>query len=1299
MKRCVKILAIALPALLLGCAGLGLWYLRTDSFQEFARTTLESRLGQATGLNCSIKRLKLDTFRGQIEIAGLELAPKSSASGVIALKVQEIRASLSISSFWHFRMRLANLQVIRPQIELASSDNESAWNPEGFLRNLKISLQIEAENVVVEDGWLKVNNRLAPFHALLKDLNCEIHYAKKLPSYKIHITYKRGRLFWEQRDILHDFELRSDLSLQGIEIESFRFRHNASLFTGSGSMKNWNSPVLFIHATGTLDAKDLKYADESLYEGEGNIGIQADLRFDKDGIYSKGKFSGRSGAYRKIAYSSLAGNFEIKHDVLFLRDASCRIANGSLLANGEIPLMETSKAPDRVTIITKNVPIIEVGRFLNLPLLNFENTADTTAVLTWGASQDLKADCDVVLHGEGTPATDSRNSTLLGGSVRFTYFETGALNISSAKLASPYTTLVASGGPDALFHIQLSTNRISEPFSLIAGFSPPVADLLVRQPDLLQMQGSYDFNGDVRISSSDDVEYRGSVSVNNGAWRTYQVDALSAQAYFNFPHLRLQSLAIHCGPQTASGDLDLDLDDREDVAAFRFHGNIHQVSTHTLLDFGIDTATFEGVLSGNGSIKYEQGRWEGEGQISVEKGKYEEETFDSLQAQIQFDDRLLHLARAEVRRGGTLLNAEGQFDLKTQQLNLTTSLKGLDLEEIATIREKHLPLHGRLDASGHLGGTPGSPAFSGAFELDSLQYENWNFGNGKGHVDFADGMIRGNARIQSDLGRLAVQADISTSEGYPGKASLEFENLDIHTILPLQTPSYLKELSTALNGKVGIEGKFDDLAALKLRGEVDGAHFKIPEYELHTDGRIQFTILDQRLRVESFRIVGEGTSLLLSGTLPLDDSSQLDLDLNGSLNLGILEGIEKKLRIAGSAALNIRANGSLPDPQIVGRASFQDARVDYKDFPFRLSSMQGDVVFSRNLVRLENIRGAAASGTFQISGAIEHQNAVFNSMNLILSIRNARLPYPKDFRSVINADLTLSGNSEVQILGGKIDVPRIEYIRGFNLLEQLASHSTIQSGPLTTEPLLLGLRLNVEIHSDNGFSIDNELTRLRGSLRLTLRGTPAYPSLTGRVEAEEGTIFFRGSRFEIMHAAANFVDRNRINPVLEIRAEADVKTYRLILDAIGDLDHLNMNVSSDPPMSTVDILSLLTTQKTPAGTATAQRESQMAGVSAASVLSENLTGVIGKRVQRIFGLESFRVDPFLAGAENDPTARITISERLSKDLVVTFSRNLTTSREQIVVIEYDVGKDLSMVATRDENGKFGLDFRFRKRLR
>jgi translocation and assembly module TamB len=250
--------------------------------------------------------------------------------------------------------------------------------------------------------------------------------------------------------------------------------------------------------------------------------------------------------------------------------------------------------------------------------------------------------------------------------------------------------------------------------------------------------------------------------------------------------------------------------------------------------------------------------------------------------------------------------------------------------------------------------------------------------------------------------------------------------------------------------------------------------------------------------------------------------------------------------------------------------------------------------------------------------------------------------------------------------------------------------------------MLAGVRLNVSVRSQDGLYIDNELIKVQAGMSLTLRGTLAYPSLTGRVDALDGSIFFRGNRFDILNASADFVDRNRINPVLDVRAEADVQSYTLRLDVGGDLDHLRLNVTSDPPLSTVDILSMLTTGKSEdtatTGTETLRHQSEMTGLSAASILSEGLTGAIGRRVERIFGLQSFRVDPFLAGVENDPTARVTISERLSKDVVVTFSRNLTTSKEQIVVLEYNVNKNLTIVATRDELGAYGVDFRFRRRV-
>ena len=558
MKTRTKLLIIAFGLLLL-CLGCGLWYLQTESFQKLARGKIISEIEKATGLECRVQTIRLKPYRGKIEIEGLELIPRTAAPGLVTLKVNAIRAILSVSSFWHFHLRLRELNIIGPQVEFISGGGDSGWNPEAFLKNLQISLKLEAGKFAVQEGWFKINDREAPFNLSLVDLDLEIRYARELPSYKIDLEYKQSRIFFEQREIVHDLGLIANLSLEGVELEHIRFHRGKTLLIGNGSIRNWKSPVLLLHVAGMLDAEDLQLADSSLYEGRGEIGVVADLRSDAEGIYSKGHFSLKTGAYRKMSLHDLSGEYEILHEVLSLRNVSGGIARGNIHVEGEIQLRSANKAINRVAIQAKDVPLIEVGRLLNLPLLGYENTADSQTVLTWGGDRGLKAECDAALHGLDRPANKAGKSTLLAGGVRFTYFENGEVRIASANLSSSYTTVQAYGGQGALFHIRLSTSRFSEPLSLIAGFSPSVADLIRRQPDVLGIAGRYDFNGDVRIKSSTDVTYEGSVSVKDGRWRSYVVDTLSAQARFSPPRLTLQPLSIHHGAQTLRGNLELEI--------------------------------------------------------------------------------------------------------------------------------------------------------------------------------------------------------------------------------------------------------------------------------------------------------------------------------------------------------------------------------------------------------------------------------------------------------------------------------------------------------------------------------------------------------------------------------------------------------------------------------------------------------------------------------------------------------------------------------------------------------------------
>jgi translocation and assembly module TamB len=50
-------------------------------------------------------------------------------------------------------------------------------------------------------------------------------------------------------------------------------------------------------------------------------------------------------------------------------------------------------------------------------------------------------------------------------------------------------------------------------------------------------------------------------------------------------------------------------------------------------------------------------------------------------------------------------------------------------------------------------------------------------------------------------------------------------------------------------------------------------------------------------------------------------------------------------------------------------------------------------------------------------------------------------------------------------------------------------------------------------------------------------------------------------------------------------------------------------------------------------------------------------------------------------------------------MTLTYSTNLSRSSQQIVRLEVDLSRQWSVIAVRDENGTFGIDFLFRRRFK
>jgi translocation and assembly module TamB len=105
---------------------------------------------------------------------------------------------------------------------------------------------------------------------------------------------------------------------------------------------------------------------------------------------------------------------------------------------------------------------------------------------------------------------------------------------------------------------------------------------------------------------------------------------------------------------------------------------------------------------------------------------------------------------------------------------------------------------------------------------------------------------------------------------------------------------------------------------------------------------------------------------------------------------------------------------------------------------------------------------------------------------------------------------------------------------------------------------------------------------------------------------------------------------------------------------------------------------------------------------ATALLSEAISSGLGGRIEHLFGISHFSVDPFVGetSTESNAAARVTIEQQVTRDLTITYSTNAATSNQyQMIQVEYAVRRDLSVVFLRDINGTYGMDVKWVKHLK
>ncbi len=168
----------------------------------------------------------------------------------------------------------------------------------------------------------------------------------------------------------------------------------------------------------------------------------------------------------------------------------------------------------------------------------------------------------------------------------------------------------------------------------------------------------------------------------------------------------------------------------------------------------------------------------------------------------------------------------------------------------------------------------------------------------------------------------------------------------------------------------------------------------------------------------------------------------------------------------------------------------------------------------------------------------------------------------------------------------------------------------------------------------------------------------------------------------------------RLDPLFDIEAETRIHAYRVTLRVSGTLERVTPTLSSDPPLSSLQILALLAGQDESevvnlTQTQARERQGGLAATGAATLAAGRLSESVGleREAERLFGLNRFSIDPtLLRGAGTTPTARVTVGKRLGSDLNVLYSQDLRGIEERILAVEYTLSDRFSLLLTRTDPG-------------
>ncbi|HXQ25048.1 MAG TPA: translocation/assembly module TamB domain-containing protein [Candidatus Acidoferrales bacterium] len=1290
----------------------------TGLADKWMRGAIVRQLEQGTGARVEMGGFHFQLWSLRAEIDNLTLHGLEPAGQPPLFHADRIDVAIRVLSFIGRQVALDELIVERPQVAVRVDQSGLSNLPTPRVRAgsrpwRETVFQLRVGRLELRDGSIAYNGQQGPLAVDGRNFNFSLHYDAPVggaDSYAGNLVWQQVRLSAGRNvpfpfDVSLKFRLRRDsFEADELVLKALHSELDLSAELPSFTRSEWN-----LKYRGTLSLEDIRKVFRAPTTPDGIADFSGQAHY-VSGAANEGEWTA-SGYYRghdiRMPYKwfharglETWGDYEVANRRLVVPNLKVRALGGTV--DGRLA-MDFKGLAFRTETRLRGVSLAAVFAALendDFPVLSLHWNAavDLDAVNTWNANfQHFRT----AGHMQwSSPAALAPGTIPVTARVDYDYgVDRQVISTSNGQIATPKASIDFDGplgAPDSALEVNFRADDLADWNDFINAVRGDEAE-----PQ--RVAGRATWRGRI-LGPITGPTFVGHLNAADAQYGQLHWEAVNGDIEYSPDVFRMNRTSVTRGKSAVTLDLSLQFDGDWNFLSsspWSLEARVERASTDDVQAIFGTSYPITGNLSGDVRGGGTRAAPLMDANFVLEEIVSEGWHFDRLTGQLHWQHDDIRLTHAELRGGTGLFAGDVSYRPEEQQVEFNLTGTGIALEKIRSLQAGSLPVAGQLSISLHGSGPLRAPIARGDLLVVGLKLGTEAEGDFSGQLA-SDGKSA-HVTLASEPAHEKLQGDLTIGfagdEPISGRLAVTQFDLDSFIVAAL----HLKQLTghSSADGVFTISGALRRPDTIEVDADIARIAFNYDLVQLTNDQDIRATYRRNEIRIEQARLHGTDTDLRISGSARFDRDRRIAFDIAGGVNLRLLKSVVPDVDAQGRAEMNVSITGTMAQPRVTGRATVRDASAHYAEFPVGLSKVNGDFVFDASRLLFDRITAEAGGGQLTLSGSVTYGEGP-PRYEVTATTSVVRIRYPAGMSWLASGTLQMSGTSQAALVSGRVQVERLLFAQGVDVASFFASASETSSGPASTSPFLQNLAFDVEGQTTPGARIEWAGAHVEVEGNVRLRGTWDRPILLGDLHLLGGEMPFRGNVFDLTRGEINFSNPFRLDPVLNVEATSTINQYQVTIDFSGPASHLALNYRSDPPLPDSDIVALLALGNTGQGTGLRSQPGGAQNYGATALLSEAISSGIGGRIEHLFGISSFRVDPFVAGTatESNAAARVTVQERITRDLTITYSTNAATSNQyQLIQVEYTVKRGLSVVFLRDINGTYGLDVKFVKHFK